>query len=286
MTLIATRPALSLRTIAAHSAILLWCVSLAAGAGETAAQAPSASAQHGQLFLVSTGIGDLDNMTLRARNTIAEADIVLGMKRLREQLAELLQGKDTYEAGHGLFRTLGHNDKDQQQLEAQARQIIRAAVAEGKSVVILDYGDPMIYGPQSGYLQEFADLAPVVVPGLSSFNAANAALGRAIVGGGKSRGIVLTSAPREADEAARQEAFACLAKAKPTLVLFTMRSDFEHTIAELGRWYPADTPIAIVTHAGDRQQQVITATLATIGEQIKDQELPFEHLIYVGDFLR
>ncbi|MBK1649680.1 SAM-dependent methyltransferase [Rhabdochromatium marinum] len=284
MTLSAIRSNPWLHAIVAGSISLFFCFFLVANASESPAQ--TTATQHGQLFLVSTGIGDPDNMTIRAHNTIQEADVVFGMQRVREQLSELLEGKETYEAGHGLFRALGHDQADKQRLEAQARKIIRAAIAEGKSVVVLDYGDPMIYGPQSGYLQEFADLDPVVVPGISSFNAANAALGRAIVGGGQSEGILLTRAPHARDSDERQQAFAQLAEAKPTLVLFTMRSELEKTVAELSRYYPTDTPIAIVMHAGDRQQEVMTATLASIGEQLEGRELPFEHLIYVGHFLQ
>ena len=33
------------------------------------------------------------------------------------------------------------------------------------------------------------------------------------------------------------------------------------------------------------KEKVIHSTLATITEKVKDDKLPFEHLIYVGDFL-
>ncbi|MBK1701649.1 SAM-dependent methyltransferase [Thiococcus pfennigii] len=245
--------------------------------------------KRGQLYLVSLGIGDPDNITVRAQKTIAGADIVLGMERLREQYGELLRGKDLHEAGHGLFRPLGRRARDGETIaaqEAQVRRLVREAVAAGKRVAVIDYGDPTIYGPQIGYLREFADLDPVVVPGISSFNAANAALGRSLTDGDGSRSVILTAAAGRRGEGSR-DTLEKLAETRSTLVLFTMRSQLPEVIEQLRRQYPGETPIAIVSHAGyAEREQVLTATLDTILERVGGADLPFEHLIYVGDFLR
>jgi len=275
------------------------CIPAAALSASTAVEAPS-----GALYLVSIGIGDPDNITVRAQKTLSQADVVFGMKHLRERYAELLQGKEFHEAGHGLFREMrapvnrdtqaseGKTRRAEQleeraALEETARRVIREAVAAGKTVAILEYGDPLIYGPQAGYLREFADLDPVVIPGVSSFNAANAALRREITAGTHSHSVILTRAPDASRDAEHLDTLKTLAQSRSTMVFFTMRSQLPAFVAAMQEVYPGDTPVAIVSHAGSwDEQDVIEATLDSLLERVGDRELPFEHLIYVGDFLK
>jgi precorrin-4 methylase len=71
------------------------------------------------------------------------------------------------------------------------------------------------------------------------------------------------------------------------MVLFTMRAEFKDFIKKLLVNYPPETPVAVVKHAGYADQEgVIRGTLGTIADQIQQDDLPFEYLIYVGDFLK
>jgi len=243
----------------------------------------------GKLYLVGLGVGDRDNMTIRARKTIAGADVIFAMKGIREGYADLLSGKEVHEAGHGLFASFGHHrsaDKVKA-MEREARTVIRSAVAAGKTVAILDGGDPMVYGPHTGYLKEFADLNPEVVPGLSSFNAANAALLRGVASGQVSHSVIMTAAMGARKGYKGKDSLAELAKTQSTMVFFTMGMNLPEVIKQLRQSYPGDTPIAIVSHAGYREKQkVLKATLDTIIGKLDGGRLPFEHLIYVGDFLK
>lgn len=264
---------------------------------------------HGHLFLVSEGAGDLDNMTIRAHKVITKADIVFTMhpEGAEKRFGDLLKGKKLYSAGHGLFwmrdrekkadeksklvgksagdkekRADGRKREDPARLEAQARKVIREAVAAGKNVVVLDNGDPLVYGPHSGYLKEFEDLKPIVVPGISSFNAANAALQRGVIGG-EGRAVILTS-PK--GMAAGSDHIKKLAESRSTMVFF-MNRDLSALVADLRTGYPGDTPIALVANAGSRKdQKVIKGTLDTIVGVVGTDKLSFAHLVYVGDFLK
>ena len=49
---------------------------------------------------------------------------------------------------------------------------------------------------------------------------------------------------------------------------------------------PEDTPIAIVCYAGYKQKEhTVKERLDTIVEATKNQLFPFEHLVYVADFM-
>lgn len=238
----------------------------------------------GALYLVSVGIGDTDNMTVRAQKTVERADLVLAMPFIQEQLGGMLEGKEVHDPGHALFTESEHNYGSPEE-EEKIRTLIRSGVRDGKTVAVLDFGDPTVYGPQSAYLKEFSDLNPKIIPGISSFNAANAALGRELTGTGAfDRAIVLTEAMEEWDGS--QERLKQIAASRPTLVIFSMKLDLARVTQDLMDHYPPNTPVAIVTHAGfSGQESIIRGTLKTIVEQTQSKKLPWQHLIYVGDFL-
>lgn len=247
------------------------------------------AAGEGRLYLVGLGVGDRDNMTVRAQKTLAEADVVFAMKGIRKNYADLLAGKELHEAGHGLFASFGGRGhaESREAMEKEARKVIREAVAAGKTVAILDSGDPMVYGPHTGYLTEFADLNPEVVPGLSSFNAANAALLRGVASGRVSHSVIMTAAMGAREGYTGEDSLRNLAKTQSTMVFFTMGMNLSEVVEQLKESYSGDTPIAIVSFAGYKAKQaVLKATLDTVIDRTSGGRLPFEHLIYVGDFLK
>lgn len=246
-------------------------------------------ADTGRLYLVSLGTGDPDHLTLRADRIMRSADLVLGPVDAQSRYAEQLAGKPFLEAGHGLFTPMARRRAPAETVDAEEgrRQgAIRACVAAGGVVAVLSYGDPTLYGPQVGYLEAFRDLHPEVVPGVSSFAAANAALACALTGGRASQSVILSLGKNANAGYAGSDRLSVLAQSRSALVLFTMKTDLARVVAELRSGYPGDTPVAIVCHAGDAaRQEVLRATLDTLEDVASRRELPFEHLIYVGDFL-
>ena len=242
-----------------------------------------------QFYLVSLGVGDADLITLRAINTVKASDVIVCRDRTRQEFAEYLQGKtilDEALAGWRTYRKDCNAITDPQQkaecqkrADSRARLIkqIRSAIQEGKTVAVLGSGDLMIYGgPYRWYLEEFKDLHPKIIPGVSCFNAANAAMGKDIMMGKDSHSAVLTTY-REIDK---------LAPSHPTMIIFTMHTKFNDLVEKLKTHYPADTPIAIVFHAGYKQKEhIVRGRLNTIVEATKNKPFPFEHLVYVGDFM-
>ena len=254
-----------------------------------AAAVPAAQKSENPFYLVSIGVGDPDLITLRAINTIKASDVVVCRKQNMEELAQYLEGKtvlDISMAGWRRYRkdcaALSDPEKrsDCEKSAASRAELIKAirtAVAAGKTVSVLGGGDLMIYGgPYRWYLEAFKDLHPVIIPGVSCFNAANAALGRDIMTGG-AHSAVLTTA-RGIDT---------LAGAHPTMVLFTMHTEFNGIVEKLKAHYPGDTPISIVFYAGYKDKEhIVRGTLDTILDETRGKKFPFEHLVYVGDFMK
>ncbi len=220
--------------------------------------------------------------------------MILCRQNHSELLSDYLQGKVVYNEFSGM---IPFYSRDPSQYEGEERKraeqyqekrtrlvrVVRDAVQQGKTVAVLDNGDPMIYGPCTWMLQEFEDLKPQVIPGLSSFNAANAALGTGITSGGHTKSVTLSAG----DWMKAEDTIEKLSVHRNTMVLFTMRAEFKDFVEKLSINYPSETPIAIVQQAGHASgEKVIRSTLGKVLDEVSEEDLPFEYLIYVGDFLR
>ena len=254
-------------------------------------QPASAGSSKGKFYLVGVGPGDPDLATLRALKVIEKADVIFAGKKISGKFGRYLVGKRVFEGYHRLFPFYGKDcaevtqtDKSRERMsceqyhqkQAEFSALVRTAVAKGQTVAMLDSGDPLVYGPCSWSLTELRDLPTEVVPGLSCFNAANAALRAGVTEGRNSHSVIFASGWTVDEMAAHQG----------TMVLFTMRTQFKKFIDTLLKHYPADTPVAIVCSAGYAdKEKVLHATLGTILDQVGQDRLPFEYLLYVGDFL-
>ena len=243
--------------------------------------------------LVGVGPGDPDLITIRALNAMKEADLVFCTPGIEERFGEYLEGKEIV---HGYWRLFPYYGTDPATLEGAEREecealaakrdefigMVRKAVADKRKIAVLDNGDPLIYGPWAWCLEEFEDLKPVVVPGVSCFNAANAALCRSITSSEKTKAVILSST----DWPGMTDTIDKLSVHGSTMALFTMKAEFRSFIDKLLVNYPKETPVAVVVQAGYSDgEQVIEGTLGTIAEKIEGRDLPFEYMIYVGEFL-
>lgn len=246
-----------------------------------------------KLFLVGMSPGDPDLITLRALNVIKAADVVVCFEKSRDKYSESIKGKHLISAPHGFWRNYGKKLSDlkgenrsweeeiSKKRDAFIKQV-RDAVAEGKIVAVLTSGDPLIYGPWAWILEEFEDLDPYVVPGLSCFNAAHAAIGKSPTINPSTKSVILTSN----DWPGKTDTIDKVAKLNTSMALFTMRAELDFYLNQLRKGYALNTPVAIVVQAGYKdKERVITGTLGNIKERIKGKDLPFEYMIYIGDFI-
>lgn len=263
-------------------------------AGWLAAPLPGAEKVPTQLYLVGVGPGDADLITLRALEVIKKAQVIFCTEGIHEKFRPQLEGKEVIGGYWRLFPYYGKDPamlpgeerREAEQIAERRKEFItrlRQAVAAGKTVAILDHGDPLIYGPWAWCLEEFEDLHPVVIPGVSAFNAANAALRRGVTTAEHTKAVILTSM----DWPGTTDTIDKLASHRSTMVLFTMRAELPDLVKKLLVGYPPETPVAIVKQAGYAgKEEVVRGKLGTILEQLGPEPLPFEYLLYVGDFLQ
>jgi precorrin-4 methylase len=249
---------------------------------------PQRKESRGGIYLVGMGPGDAELVTIKAARVLKEADRVYCFDYLAEEVARHVPPERLTVVPFMLLgKLVGQSEKDVpaelrekvRQSEAEMSKFVpevRQMIAAGKMLAFADAGDPTIYCPWSWVLERFADLAPTVVPGLSSFNAGNAALRQSIT---RHSGSILLSTGTDLGTPDAS------GRLKTTLVIFTMRAKVQDVVPRLAARYPADTPIAVVCEASYTSERVVFATLGTILEKLGDAKLPHLYLIYVGDGL-
>ena len=243
----------------------------------------------GKIYLVGMGPGDAELVTIKAARMLKEADCVFCFDYLKEEVARYVpEDKITVAPSliMGGFRGQKLEDippsmrdrakKNMEEIEKFTPKI-REMAAAGKTIVFADSGDPTIYCPWSWITGDFADLNPIVVPGLSSFNSASAALKQSITA---HNGSILISPGDDLGTKTDN------GRISGMLILFTHRAKFDDLLPRLQARYPADTPIALVCEASYSTEKVYRGTLSTIQGLIGSDKLPHLYLIYVSDSLK
>jgi precorrin-4/cobalt-precorrin-4 C11-methyltransferase len=213
--------------------------------------------------------------TVKGRRLLEEADVVVYAGSLVPK-AVLSWTRDGCELHDSAPLALG------EQID-----VMSAAHESGKCVVRLHTGDPSLYGAIGEQMRalDARGIAYGVVPGVSSFVAAAAALPAELTAPGVSQTVIITRQPGRTPVPAGQE-IAGLAAHGATMAIFLSAGDLTGTVAALREHYPDGTAAAIVQRATWPEQVVLRGTLATIAAQAAEAGIDRTAMILVGDALR
>lgn len=229
--------------------------------------------------LVGGGPGDPDLITVRGRRLLAEADVVIA-DRLgpRDLLAELPPHVEVIDAAKIPYGRYMAQEAINNALIEHARQ--------GKSVVRLKGGDPYVFGRGMEELQALAEagIACTVVPGISSSISVPGAAGIPVTHRGVAHEFTVVSGHVAPDDERSLVDWASLAKLTGTLVVL-MGVDKIGKIAEtlIAHGKPADTPVALVQEGTTAAQRRVDATLETVAETVRTQEVRPPAVIVIGE---
>ncbi|WP_329408017.1 uroporphyrinogen-III C-methyltransferase [Streptomyces sp. NBC_00704] len=228
--------------------------------------------------LVGGGPGDPDLITVRGRRLLAEADVVIA-DRLgpRDLLAELPPHVEVIDAAKIPYGRYMAQEAINNALIEHARQ--------GKSVVRLKGGDPYVFGRGMEELQALAEagIACTVVPGISSSISVPGAAGIPVTHRGVAHEFTVVSGHVAPDDERSLVDWASLAKLTGTLVVL-MGVDKIGKIAEtlVAHGKPPGTPVALVQEGTTAAQRRVDATLATVAEAVRTEEVRPPAVIVIG----
>ena len=164
--------------------------------------------------------------------------------------------------------------------------LLKAAEAEGKTTVRVHTGDSSIYGAIREQLDALdkLNIEHEVVPGVSSFLAAAAAMQKEYTLPDVTQTVILTRMEGRTPVPER-ESIEELAKHRATMVLFLSVGMIDELVMKLKTSYPETTPVAVVYKASWPDQKIIYGTLSDIAAKVKEAGIKKTALVTVGDFL-
>jgi precorrin-4/cobalt-precorrin-4 C11-methyltransferase len=164
--------------------------------------------------------------------------------------------------------------------------VMARAKAEEKDVARVHTGDPSLFGSTAEQLRrlEALGIEYEIVPGVSSFSAAAAVLGRELTLPELSQTVILTRAEGRTPMP-EGEKLAELAAHRATLCLFLSITLLREVVDALVPAYGADCPVAVVHRASFPDQKVVLGTLADIKTKVRDAKIRSQSMILVGRVL-
>ena len=158
------------------------------------------------------------------------------------------------------------------------------ADAAGQDVARLHSGDLSVWSAVAEQIRrlEKYSIPYTMTPGVPSFAAAAAALGRELTIPTIAQSLVLTRVSGRASPMPPRENLDNFARTGATLAIHLAIHALPQVVAELVPHYGADCPVAIVVKASWPDQRILRATLSTIEAQVLAEPIERTALIIVG----
>ena len=232
------------------------------------------------VYLVGAGPGDLGLTTLRARELIESADVLVYDYLVHPDLVAWVRaGCEVIYVG----KKAGFHSMPQEEIEAL---LVKKAKA-GKRVVRLKGGDPYVFGRGGEEARALAadGVSFEVVPGVTASLAAGAYAGIPLTQRNTSSALVLVTGHEDPAKHELQVDWPKLGGLKNTTLAIYMgvgrMKDIMAGLQEGG--LASDTPAAVVQWASLGRQRSLTGTISTLADMTAKAELKAPAIIIVGE---
>ncbi len=234
--------------------------------------------QLGYVWLVGAGPGDPSLITVRGRDALADADVVIYDSHVCAALVDLAPpAAERIAAGKRAGRVLLEQSEINNLLVARARA--------GQRVVRLKGGDPYVFarGAEEAAFLHAAGVPFEVVPGVTAALGAAAWAGIPLTHRGHSSAVALVTGHDDPLENPRSLDWPSLARFPGTLVFYMALARVQSICETLmAHKLPESTPAAIVENATWPRQRTIQATLATLPPLVSQAGVQSPALLIVG----
>ncbi|WP_432627395.1 precorrin-4 C(11)-methyltransferase [Brotaphodocola sp.] len=227
------------------------------------------------VYFIGAGPGDPELITVKGKRLIEESDVIIYAGSLVNP--EVLAGaKPAAKIYNSATMTL-----------PEVIEVMKKAQAEGKQVARVHTGDPSIYGAHREQMVRLDELgiAYEVIPGVSSFLAAAAALKREYTLPEVSQTVILTRMEGRTPVPEREK-IESLASHQATMAIFLSVGQLDQLVKRLMEGgYPENTETAVVYKASWPDQKIVRGTLCDIDGKVKAAGIRKTALVLVGRFL-
>lgn len=208
-----------------------------------------APAKGGSVALVGAGPGDPELLTLKALRALQSADVILYDRLVSKEILELARR----EAKRMLVGKSGNGPSCRQD---EINALMLKLACEGRRVVRLKGGDPMVFGRAAEEIEACRDAGvPVeIVPGITAAIGAAAELQIPLTGRGVARRLQLVTGHSESDRVPEYD-WASLADATSTTAFYMGAKTFADMVPRLlAAGLDPDTPALAISAATTPRQ--------------------------------
>jgi len=240
---------------------------------------PESADHSGKVFIVGAGPGAEDLITLRGLRALQQADVVLYDALVSSTF--LHQFPPRAERIYVGKRCGKHSLKQE-----QINHLIISKSREGKTVVRLKGGDPLIFGRggEEALACSEAGIEFEIVPGVSAALGAAGYAGIPLTHCGVSSSVAFVTAHGARRGDSPDLTWIGLAGSVDTLVIFMGAAWLGEIVTALLQFgLPGTKPVAAVSNATCQTQATVLATLETIEAEVKGAGLQAPILIIVGE---
>jgi len=229
------------------------------------------------VYLVGTGPGDAELLTVKALRLIQTADVVVYDRLVSEEIIDLIP--------HGIARIYvgkqtGNHTLNQNQINA----LLVTLAHTNRSVVRLKGGDPLVFGRGSEEALHLSqhNVCFEIVPGITSASACTTYAGIPLTHRGLANQVhILTGHCRE--DAPLDYDWASLAKSDCTLVIYMGVAQIDQITEQLiAHGLSAQTPAAAIQQGTTAQQRVCLTSLSKLAQQVKELQFKAPVMFVIG----
>ncbi len=226
------------------------------------------------VYFIGAGPGAADLITLRGHRLLQQCPVCL--------YAGSIMSDDLLQFCPPDARIVDTGPLTLEQIVAE----FELAHAAGLDVARLHSGDPSLYSAVAEQCRRLDErgIGYEIVPGVTAFAAAAAALGRELTVPGIAQTVTLTRVSTLSTAMPEGEDLTSLARTGGTLVIHLAAHRIDAIVPELtAGGYRPDTPVAVVAFASWPQEIILRGTLADIAGQMRQAGVTRTAVIIVGD---
>ena len=234
--------------------------------GGAAAAESDADTDVGMVYLVGSGPGDPELLTVKAKRLLEAADVVLHDKLPGPEIIESIPEEKREDVG----KRAGGEWTPQEYTNRRLVELAR----EGKTVVRLKGGDPFVFGRGGEEMEHLAseEIPFEIVPGITSAIAGPGTAGIPVTHRDHASSVSFVTGhedPTKEESAVNWEALAATGGTIVVLMGVGKLPDYTAALRDAGM--DPDTPVALVERATRPEMRVATGTLDTIVD-VRDEE--------------